>query len=93
MGFFLDGLAHDYLKIEGNENPATLQAAVASAMNEQNLRNRFNLKIGRVTESNVSSIEPIENDHLRPKNLVYNVIKYGTIQGIIIIGLLLILLI
>ena len=38
------------------ENPATLQAAAASAMNEQNLRTRFNLRIGRVTDSNVCSI-------------------------------------
>ena len=42
------------------ENPATLQATVASAMKEQNLRNRFNLRIGRVTDSNVPSIEPME---------------------------------
>ena len=42
--FFVDGLAHDYLKMKVmRENPATLQAGVASAMNEQNLRNRFNL--------------------------------------------------
>ena len=57
------------------ENPATLQAAVASAMNEQNLRNRFNLKIRRVTESNVPSIEPWKLTIYGLNNLVLNVIR------------------
>ena len=35
-------------------------------MTEQNLRKRFNLRIGRVTNSNVCHIEPIEIDHLWP---------------------------
>ena len=62
--FFIDGLAHDNLKMKVmRENPATLQAVVASAMTEQNLRKRFNLRIGRVTDSNVCQIEPIEIDH------------------------------
>ena len=74
----MDGLTHDYLKMKVmKENPAALQAAVASAMNEQNLMNIFNLKIGRVTESNVPSIEPMEIDHLRPKNLVFKCNKIG----------------
>ena len=38
VGFFVDGLVHDYLKIRVmRENPATLQTAVASAITEQNL--------------------------------------------------------
>ena len=53
VGFFVDDLVHDYLKMRVmRQNPATLQAAVASAMTEQNLRQIFNLRIGRVTDSN-----------------------------------------
>ena len=59
------------------ENQATLQAAVASAMNEHNLRNRFNLKIGRVTESKVRSIEPMEIDDLQPKKPCFKCNKIG----------------
>ena len=59
------------------ENPAILQATVASAMKEQNLRNRFNLRIGRVTDSNVPSIEPMEIDHLRPKKRCF---KYNKLR-------------
>ena len=93
MGFFADGLAHDYLKMKVmRENPATLKATVASAKKEQNLRNRFNLRIGRVTDSNVPSIEPMEIDHLRPKKVVLNIINYDTMQGIVIVGLMLMLL-
>ena len=74
----MDGLAHDYLKMKVmRENPATLQAAVASAMTEQNLRKRFNLRIGRVTDSNVRHIEPMEIDHLRPKKQYFKCNKIG----------------
>ena len=49
VGFFIDGLAHDYLKMKVmRENPNTLQAAVTNAMNEQSLRKRFNLRVGKV---------------------------------------------
>ena len=41
VGFFIHGLAHNYLKIKVmGENSATLQAAVASAMTEQNLKKK-----------------------------------------------------
>ena len=67
VGFFVDGLVHDYLKMRVmRENPARLQAAVASAMSEQNLRKRFNLRIGRMTDSNVCHIKSMKIDHLRP---------------------------
>ena len=67
VGFSVDGLVHDYLKMRVmRENPATLQAAVASAMSDQTLRKRFNLRIGRVTDSNVCHIESMKIDHLRP---------------------------
>ena len=67
VGFFVDGLVHDYLKMRVmRKKSATLQAAVAFAMTEQNLRKRFNLRIGWVTDSNVCHIEPMEIDHLWP---------------------------
>ena len=65
--FFIDGLAHDNLKMKVmRENPATLQAAVGYAMTEQNLRKKFNLRIGRVTDSNVSHTEPMEVEYALP---------------------------
>ena len=74
----MDGLVHDYLKMRMMwANPATLQAAVASAMTEQNLRKRFNLRIGRVTDSNVCHIEPMEIDHLQPIKHCFKYNKLG----------------
>ena len=65
--FFIDGLAHDNLKMKVmRENPATLQAAVGSAMTEQNLRKKFNLRIGRETDSNVRHTEPMEVEYALP---------------------------
>ena len=62
VGFFIDGLVYDYLKMKVmRENPDRLQAAVHIAMNEQNLRRKFNLRTGRddpVTEM-------MEVDHAR----------------------------
>ena len=47
VGFFIDGLAYDYLKKRiMRENPQTLANAVTSATNEQNLRARFDLRMG-----------------------------------------------
>ena len=45
VGFFIDGLFHDYLRMKVmRENPKTFQAAVQSALAEQNLRKRFQLR-------------------------------------------------
>ena len=78
VGFFADGLVHDYLKMRVmRENPATLQAAVASAITEQNLWKRFNLRIGGVTDSNICHIEPMEIDHLRPTKQCFKCNKLG----------------
>ena len=67
VGFFVDGLVHDYLKMRVmRKNRATLQAAVGSAMTEQNLRKKFNLRIGRVTDSNVRHTEPTEVEYALP---------------------------
>lgn len=47
VGFFIDGLASDYLKMKVmREKPDRLQAAVQIAMSEQNLRKWFNLRAG-----------------------------------------------
>ena len=74
----MDGLAHDYIKNRlTRENLATLQAVVASAMSEQNLRKIFNLRIGRVTDSNVCHIEPKKDDHLRPTKHCFKCTKLG----------------
>ena len=67
VGFFVDGLVHDYLKMRVmRKNSTTLRAAVASAMTEQNLRKKFNLRIGRVTDSNVRHTEPMEVEYALP---------------------------
>ena len=64
VGFFIDGLAFDYLKMKVmRENPDRLQVAVHIAMSEQNLKRRFNLRTGR-DERNV---EPMEVAHTGPK--------------------------
>ena len=63
VGFFIDGLAYDYLKLKVmRENPDRLQAAVHIAMTEQNLRRKFNLRTGREDRT----VEPMEVDHARP---------------------------
>ena len=44
IGFFVDGLYHDFLKMKVmHDNPNTFQGMVTTAMNEQNLHKRFNL--------------------------------------------------
>jgi len=92
IGFFVDGLAHDYLKMKVmRENPQNFQAAVASAMREQNLRKRFNLRAGYdedkssrqyASKSNPEPVaprneEPMEIDHLRPARKCERCGRYG----------------
>ena len=44
IGFFVDGLYHDFLKLTVmGDNPNTFQGVVTVAMNEQNLHRRLNL--------------------------------------------------
>lgn len=46
-GYFTDGLGHGYLRLKVmGQNPTSLQAAVKVAVDEQNLRARFNLRSG-----------------------------------------------
>lgn len=72
VGFFIDGLAHDYMKMKVmRENPATLQAAIAVATAEHNLRKRFDLRTSshsgqrQVAHADNYGPEPMEVDHAR----------------------------
>ena len=69
IGFFVDGLHHDYLKMKVmRENPDKFQTAVTVAMNEQNLRQRFNLRSNPHTANPpVRKEEPMEIGHMRPR--------------------------
>lgn len=74
IGFFIDGLAHDYLKMKVmRDNPNTLGAAVASAMGEQNLRKRFEFRTSRATRQD----EPMEIGHNRSERRCYKCNKRG----------------
>ena len=64
IDIFVDGLSEDSLKLKIlRENPATLEAAITTATNEQNLRRRFNL---RTRHREVPDEERMEVDHYRP---------------------------
>lgn len=69
IGFFIDGLQHDYMKMKVmRENPATLQAAITSATSEQNLRRRFELRSNNQRHSSFShptGDEPMDISHAR----------------------------
>ena len=78
VGFFIDGLTFDYMKMKVmRENPATLQAAIAVATHEQNLRKCFDLRSGNYTTMSKSfdtenvGAELMEVDHLRPQFRCY----------------------
>ena len=65
IGIFCDGLRDEPLKMKVvRDNPATFQAAVALATNEQNFRRRFSLRMGRITRGQDRE-EPMEVDHYR----------------------------
>lgn len=70
IGYFTDGLAHGYLRLKVmSQNPTSLQAAVKVAVDEQNLRARFNLRSGLepVIQHPIDpGHTPMEVDHLRP---------------------------
>ena len=78
IGFFVDGLMYDYLKMKIlRENPNTFQAAVTVAMNEQNLRKRFDLR--STGNPSPRKEEPMEIGHLRPRTC-YNCHRQGHIK-------------
>ena len=66
IDIFVDGLAEDQLKLKVlRENPATLEAAVTCATNEQNLHKRFNLRTHR-EHYPVTDDDRMEVDYYRP---------------------------
>ncbi|MEW8543127.1 MAG: hypothetical protein AB2693_06290 [Candidatus Thiodiazotropha sp.] len=82
IGFFADGLYHDYLRIKVmRDNPTTFQQAVRSALNEQNLRKRFQLRsgreFGRDRPPTGRQDEPMEVDHYRPPRRCYKCNRPG----------------
>ena len=77
MGYFIDGRAYDYLKIKVmRDNPATLADAVNIAMNEQNLRRRFDLRKDH-TNDILRHESPMEVDNYRPDKRCFNCHKKG----------------
>lgn len=61
----MDGLLHDSLKMKlMRDNPNTFQAAVNTALQEQNLRRRFNLRTNQ-GERLGRRDAPMEADHMR----------------------------
>ena len=65
IGFFVDGLLQDSLKMKlMRDNPNTFQAAVNTALQEQNLRRRFNLRTNQGETLGRRDV-PMEVDHMR----------------------------
>ena len=59
IGFFGDGLYHDFLKMKVmHDNSNTFQGMVTAAMNEQNLYKRFNLHV--TSSPTIQEEEPME---------------------------------
>jgi len=78
IGFFIDGLAFDYLKMKVmRDNPLTLQAAITAAMNEQNPRKRFSLRSGHSEKYVNYQHEPMEVGHYRPTGQCFHCKKWG----------------
>ncbi|XP_060575694.1 uncharacterized protein LOC132733112 [Ruditapes philippinarum] len=76
ISYFVDGLFYEYLQYKClRDSPQTLQAAITSAVNEQNIRKRFSLRTGReygrqgTERPSARSEEPMEVDHLRPTRI------------------------
>ena len=80
--FFIDGLLHDYLKMKVmRDNPVSLQEAVNSAMAEQNLRKRFDLRLGHRERTDRldrhDGPTPMDVDYYRPQNKCFKCNKFG----------------
>ena len=77
VGFFIDGLAHDYLKMKVmRENPLEFERAVGITTEEQNLRQNFALRTRFRSDSDRpmhhrvrthAPHEPMEVDHSRSR--------------------------
>ena len=75
IDIFVDGLSEDQLRMKIlRENPATLDAAITLATNEQNLRKRFSL---RTRQHYTPDYERMEVDHYRPVLRCFNCNKKG----------------
>ena len=67
VGFFIDGLYHDFLRMKVmREDPKTFQAALQSALAEQNFRKRFQLRTNNTHSGTMRNKEPMEIYHIRP---------------------------
>ena len=68
VGFFIDRLYHDFLSMKVMRgNPKSFQAAVQSALAQQNLRKRFQLRSNDHGNQKGRTEEPIEINHIRPQ--------------------------
>ena len=87
IGFFVDGLHHDYLRMKVmRDNPDNFQQAVRAALNEQNLRKRFQIRSGReygpVRRHDESRAEePMDVDHYRPPRRCFKCNKKGHVAA------------
>lgn len=87
IGFFIDGLLYDALKIKVmRDNPNTLAGALTSAQNEQNIRKRIAMRSGlrqgrpdlrEGGTNNTRTEEPMEVDHSRVKGKCGKCQKWG----------------
>ena len=78
VGFFIDDLFHDYLRMKVmRENTKTFQAAVQSALAEQNVRKRIPLRTVDSQSSKSRTEEPKEVDHIRPQKKCFLCSKTG----------------
>jgi len=63
------------------DNPVSLQNAINSAMAEQNLRKRFDLRLGRMERTDrldrYDEPTPMDVDHYRPQNKCFKCNKFG----------------
>ena len=65
---FVDGLNSDSIRMKlMRDTPATFERAVKIAMDEQNLRKRFNVRTGHAEEYQGPRSVPMEIDHARPR--------------------------
>lgn len=71
-GYFTDCLGHGYLRLKVmGQNPTSLQAAVKVAVDEQNLRARFNLRSG--LEPVIQHPIDLEHTPIKSRKLAFQV--------------------
>ena len=78
VGFFIDRLYNDFLHMKVmRENPKTFQTAVQSALAEQNLQKRFQVRSYSHDTQRGRTEEPMEIDHIRPQRKCFFCHKGG----------------